>query len=171
MKKKILFLSILISVTLLFVVGCKNSSTSSVDINGRKFNFIDTYEFNDLKFKYDKNAKDFVLNEKDEEHTGLIFYKEGTEEDLFRVTITSYKDIKIKSILERYELDENSKKTKINGIEWYDYLKTDDSKYRIQVYFYQNKKDSYIISFAVEKKLRISMSEYIKEFMNNVSFK
>lgn len=188
MKKKYIFLLIIIS--LFTMIGCGESSNNSnndnntnnindnndknnvekeVTINNIKYKFIDNGKFHDLSFKYEKYAENFALNDNDDNHKVLVFYQGKTNNDLFRITLSYYKDKEIKEILDRYKLDTNAKTKNYNNINWYNY-REETENYIIQYYFYQNKNDSYIAAFSVEKKLKISIDEYINEFMNNVKF-
>ena len=174
MKKKVLF-SLLIVLALFVITGCNNKeekekSNKSVTIDGIKYNFDDSESFHDMKYKFEKDLKNIKVN-KEENSRGYVFYQEGTEEELFRITF-SYK--KGKDIFDEFDsfISKESPTVTYNNIKWY--YCYDAERYNstiLNFYVYQNGNDAYSISFAPKKDKNIDLNDYIKTFLTNVSFK
>lgn len=176
MKKKIILI-LLVLTTIFIITGCdtntnkKTESKKSVTVDGIKYNFDDSDSFHDLKYKFEKDTKNIKVN-KEENHRGYVFYQDGTEDELFRITFSYKKD---KDIFNEFDsfITKDSPTVTYNNTKWYHYY-DDAKKYNntiLNFYVHQNGNDAYSISFAEEKDKNIKLDDYIKTFMTNVSFK
>ena len=180
MKKKILLVLLILIVTFT-ITGCKNNSkeqatnenNNEVTIDGIKYSFSDSETFHDMKIKYDKNAKNFKKTSlSNNEYVTLVYLQDGTKDDLLRAVLSYHKDTKVSKKLKDYDLDENTPTKTYNNIKWYDWYSTEKYKSTIlDVYFYQNGNDTYMIAFTTPKNQNFNLNDYVNAFMSNVSFK
>ncbi len=146
------------------------TKTSEVTLNNVKYTFEDEGEFHDMKFKYQDDAPNFKIVDNGDEHRGLIFYQDGSEDVLFRDTLSINKGKDISFVCSMKDIEESSlKKRTFNNLEWYDYYDT-KSKSATQFYYYQNGDDIYSVAFTVENGVNVDIQDFIVEFMSNISF-
>ena len=172
MKRKII-LSILIIITLFTFTGCSNKNektNKTIKVNGIKYTFDNNDSFHDMKYKFEKDNKNIKVN-KEENYRGYVFYQNGTDEELFRITLSYKKD---KDIFDEFSsfITKDSKTIKYNNLKWYHYYTSEKYDNTIlNFYVHQNNNDGYSISFAQVKDKNLDLNDYIKTFMTNVSFK
>ena len=179
MKKRVFIISVTIAVLvieLFILTGCKNNSTeksiSEATINGIKYSLTDSDSFHGMKFKYEKDAKNFNIKGTTQDNNMVLLYlQDGTDDDLFRIVLNYHKDTKVSEELKKFDLDESTPTKNYNNIKWYDWYTTEKYKSTIiDVYFYQNGNDTYVISFSTPKSSNFDLDSYVKLFMTNISF-
>ena len=122
--KKIYIVVLLVGILIagvLVLTGCGNNSIEETEkenisetttINGVKYSLTDSESFHGMKFKYEKDAKNFKIKDSTQDNNmALIYLQDGTEDDLLRITLSYCKDTDVKNELANFDLDADTVKT------------------------------------------------------------